>query len=359
MSGTLAFWNTEGQSYTAGTTLTYPTFDIVDVTLGAPVSGSTVVLPTTLNWTARNAKDAYSVRIFSGNSQVLESNDLGNATSYTIAAGLLANGQYAATILVRQAGVGNGESASAFNFAIGATAASPPPTSATPTITPGGPPPPPPPPGSGSPTAVTTSVVLTLNDLRIFKTVDRGEAGPGETLRYTINVLNAGTTAATGIRLTDDIPTGLVLDPTRSTTSLGTLEFRDKSVTINLGTLAPGASASILLTVAVNANGGVTINNSARLVWDQVPAGVTSNNVQVTITGAGTPRPGTTSVTNTLTLTPRPQATVKPGSTGGGSTSTIPKTGGEFPLIGLLLGLALLVTRQLRLRRPAEAGDRA
>src|SRR5213075_1056177 len=109
-------------------------------------------------WTARNANDAYVVRIFSGNSQVLESNDLGNAATYTIAAGLLANGQYSATLRVRQAGVGNGESA--FIFAIGNVAASPPPTSVTPTITPGGPPPPPP---GGSPTAVTTSVVLTLN----------------------------------------------------------------------------------------------------------------------------------------------------------------------------------------------------
>ncbi|MDQ2807529.1 MAG: DUF11 domain-containing protein, partial [Chloroflexota bacterium] len=217
-----------------------------------------------------------------------------------------------------------------------------------------------------------------LNDLRIFKTVDRGQAAPGETVRYTINVLNAGTNTATGVRLIDDVPAGLVIDPAHSTTSLGTPEFRDKSFIANVGTLAPGAQFSVSLTTGVNSNGGARIANTARVVSDQNTAGIASNTVEVVVSGAGTPQP-TKAVINNVSLTPGAKPTTKPAAkptakaTGGaGSTgnvtgsvtgnvtgNTIPKTGGEFPLLGLLLGIAMLVTRQIRLRAQAQAGRKA
>ena len=97
-----------------------------------------------------------------------------------------------------------------------------------------------------------------------------------------------------------------------------------------------------------------------RLVYDQTPAGITSDKVTVTVSAAGTPQAKrtATAIASLPGTTPKPKATAtRTPTAGGGTTNTIPKTGGEFPFIGFLLGLAMLVTRQLRLRNQAASKE--
>jgi uncharacterized repeat protein (TIGR01451 family) len=366
-SNSLAFWATLGQTYTAGATLTFATFDIADVQLGSPAAGSNVTLPVTLTWTSRNGNDTYSVRILSNGNQVLDSNDLGKATSYVIPAGVLGNGSYSAVVHIKQAD-GYGDSGARFSFSIGvpAAASASPVSGATMTATPVPPPPPPPPPPPSPP---PTSVILSTqvpappaNDVRLSKTVDHDEVSPGETARFTISIWNAGSGAATNARLTDEVPAGALVDLGHSSASAGSIDLRGQTFSANLGTIQPGARITVTIITSVIGQPNTSFANQARLVYDQTPAGITSDKVTVTVSAAGTPQAKrtATAIANTAggSPTPKPKATAtRTPSAGGGTTNTIPKTGGEFPIIGFLLGLAMLVPRQLRLRNQAACRD--
>jgi uncharacterized repeat protein (TIGR01451 family) len=343
--------------------LPFATFDIADVQLGSPAAGSNVTLPVTLTWTSRNGNDTYSVRILSAGNQVLDSNDLGKATSYVIPAGVLGNGSYSAVLHIKQAN-GYGDSGSRFSFSIGVPASASPVSGATMTASPVPPPPPPPPP---PPSAQPTSVILSTqvptppaNDVRITKSVDHNEVSPGETARFTISIWNAGSGVATNARLTDDVPAGALVDLGHSSASAGSIDLRGQTFSANLGTIQPGARITVTIITSVIGNPGTSFANQARLVYDQTPAGITSDKVTVTVSAAGTPQAKrtATAIASLPGATPKPKATAtRTPTAGGGTTNTIPKTGGEFPFIGFLLGLAMLVTRQLRLRNQAASKE--
>jgi uncharacterized repeat protein (TIGR01451 family) len=91
-------------------------------------------------------------------------------------------------------------------------------------------------------------------------TVDNATPAEGSTVTYTVTVTNAGPGPATVVQLMDLLPTGLTL--VSATPGQGTYD----SLTGDwfVGNLAAGASASLLLLVAVDAGtGGTTITNTA------------------------------------------------------------------------------------------------
>ncbi|HUS14517.1 MAG TPA: hypothetical protein VM536_05800, partial [Chloroflexia bacterium] len=255
-----------------------------------------------------------------------------------------------------------------YSFTIGVQPVVPSNTPGGTAATPVPPPPPPPPPAASAtappaPTQQATIVIQSVNDVRIFKATDRSEVSPGETVRYTITLLNAGTAAATNARLTDDVPSGLLVDLPRSNSTLGSVDLKGNSFAVNLGTIQSGQRITVTIVTSVIGKAGDKMTNTARLIYDQTPGGLTSNAVDLTVSAAGTPQAHASQTAVIQSLTPKPapkatpKATPKPTTTAGGGniTSVIPKTGGEFPMLGLLLGLAMLVTRHLRLRNQAAA----
>jgi uncharacterized repeat protein (TIGR01451 family) len=85
--------------------------------------------------------------------------------------------------------------------------------------------------------------------LFLSKTVNLTQASPGDTLIYTIEVLNSGNTTETAFTATDTLPPGVTF--VSATPSTGT--FDAASFTWSIPSLAPSAHATLTITVTVNA----------------------------------------------------------------------------------------------------------
>jgi len=113
--------------------------------------------------------------------------------------------------------------------------------------------------------ATATTLVTSQPILSITKDVDKLTARPNETLAYTITVKNNGTANATGVTLTDAIPSGATLVP-GSITEGGT---GTATITWNLGTLTPGQTKIMGLKVKVGNDFTGVITNIASVDSDQ------------------------------------------------------------------------------------------
>ena len=112
------------------------------------------------------------------------------------------------------------------------------------------------------------------SDLSITKSDSPDPVTPGSNLTYTLTATNSGPSDATGVVVTDTLPTGVTL--VSATPSVGSCSG---VVTCNLGTLANGDSATISIVVTVDAATacGTTLTNTVSLV-SNVPDPNSSNN---------------------------------------------------------------------------------
>ena len=81
-----------------------------------------------------------------------------------------------------------------------------------------------------------------------------GKLNPGETLRYILTVSNNGSAQATNVRVTDPIPSHTSVIPGSVQTTQGIVVVESPVLTVNLGDLPPGGSASITFDAAVSPN---------------------------------------------------------------------------------------------------------
>jgi len=105
--------------------------------------------------------------------------------------------------------------------------------------------------------AISPSVSV---DIGVTKVVDDATPPEGGTVNYTIGVDNAGPSTATAVQITDLLPAGVTY--VSATPSQGIYD----PVTGNwfIGTLNPGSTVTLLLTVTVDiGTGGATITNTA------------------------------------------------------------------------------------------------
>ncbi len=117
---------------------------------------------------------------------------------------------------------------------------------------------------------------------------------PGKSETITLTVTNTGTGPATGVVLVDSIPSGVTL--ISAAASQGSQPtFGNNAITSNLGTIAAGASATLVLTVVPKAN-PVGLVNSAAVVATGSPGSAPVFS-QVTLSVAG--GPSVTSVSGT------------------------------------------------------------
>ena len=118
------------------------------------------------------------------------------------------------------------------------------------------------------------------------KSVNPTSAGQGETLAYTVNIVNAGSLPATGTTVTDTLPPQVIYTP--GSMQVGGAPCTDaadgdactvvgNSLTLNLSTVShqvPNNARQIgfLATVAAGATNGQVVCNVAQVVSDQTPA---------------------------------------------------------------------------------------
>jgi uncharacterized repeat protein (TIGR01451 family) len=112
-------------------------------------------------------------------------------------------------------------------------------------------------------------------DLALTKVVSDNSPCEGAQITYTVTVSNPSTVSATGVNVTDLLPSGLTY--ISSSTSQGT--YSSTTGLWVVGGLAASSSAALNLTATVNAGtGGTTIINSANITAMSPPDPVTSNN---------------------------------------------------------------------------------
>src|SRR5690606_35135171 len=120
--------------------------------------------------------------------------------------------------------------------------------------------------------------VPTEADLQIEKTVDEDEPGVDDDITFTINVTNNGPDDATGVTVTDVLPTGYdFVSSTQGTYNAGT-----RTITWNIGNLAASASTSFDIVAKVLASG--TYNNTASVTANEPDPDTDNNNDTVTVT---------------------------------------------------------------------------
>lgn len=103
-------------------------------------------------------------------------------------------------------------------------------------------------------------------DLKIVKTANPSPATSGGLLIYTLTVQNNSLSAGTDVKITDTLPAGETYY-----TSGGELSYTNVggTLTLNLGTIAVGATDSVWVAVRVTAPAGSTLTNTAIVSADQ------------------------------------------------------------------------------------------
>lgn len=131
--------------------------------------------------------------------------------------------------------------------------------------------------------ATQTTIAISEPFLTLKKTASSSVVGAGRKIVYTLEFTNAGTSAATNVVLTDPIPPNTTfVAATGSPTSTN-------PVTWNLGTLAPGASGSVSLTVQVSSAATAAtppIENTATIDGDNTEPASSSVSTPIVTTAA-------------------------------------------------------------------------
>jgi len=99
-------------------------------------------------------------------------------------------------------------------------------------------------------------------DLRASKVADKTRVKSGTNLNYGIGVYNAGPNAASGVQIVDALPAGTSF--VSATPSQGSCSVSGATLTCNMGNLASGGAAGVVLVVTVTAPPGATIANTAQ-----------------------------------------------------------------------------------------------
>lgn len=112
-------------------------------------------------------------------------------------------------------------------------------------------------------------------DLSLTKTVSNAAPARGANITYTLSVTNAASSSltATGVQVLDQLPLGVSF-----VSASGTGTYNNGTGIWTVGSLAPGASASITLTVNVTASAGALVSNSAEISASSVLDGDSTPN---------------------------------------------------------------------------------
>ncbi|MEM7343856.1 MAG: DUF11 domain-containing protein, partial [Chloroflexota bacterium] len=134
--------------------------------------------------------------------------------------------------------------------------------------------------------SAAVSLTVASADLAITKTVNRTTPGEGETITYSVTVLNNGPYTATNVVITDTLPAGVTFQS--ATAQQGS--YNSGNGLWSVGTLPIGGSSILSLNATVNGGTlGTTIINTATLKSvDQTDtvSGNNTDNASITVTHA-------------------------------------------------------------------------
>src|SRR6185503_5813904 len=133
--------------------------------------------------------------------------------------------------------------------------------------------------------ASAQTTVSPAADLSLTQTDAPDPVLSGELVAYTLTATNAGPQSATGVTVSDTLPAGPTYDS--ATPSQGSCSQAAGTVTCSLGTLANGASASVVIKVRPTATG--TIANQATISSALADPHSANNTASATTTVSGTP----------------------------------------------------------------------
>src|SRR4029077_11784067 len=131
-----------------------------------------------------------------------------------------------------------------------------------------------------------TGTVLTgcpAADIGITKAVDNATPNLGSNVTFTVTATNHGPDNATGVQVTDLLPPGLTY--VSSTPSVGTTYDSGTGIW-NIGPLANGATATLLLVAAVTSTATLT-NTATKTAEDQADPVGGNDSASVTVTALG------------------------------------------------------------------------
>jgi len=107
----------------------------------------------------------------------------------------------------------------------------------------------------------STQVVTQAPILRVSKSASAARVNVGDTLVYTLHYANIGNQAATGVVLTDTLPTGVTAGAANPPWTNATAQ----AIVWQIGALAPGASGQLVMTTTVNSPWNRTLTNTVDL----------------------------------------------------------------------------------------------
>lgn len=119
-------------------------------------------------------------------------------------------------------------------------------------------------------------------DLAITNTSTTSSVTAGGSLVYQISVTNNGPSTATGVSLSDTLPTGVTF--TSATATQGTVSSASGVVSGTLGTLAPGATVTVTVNATVAADTRGTLSNTATVTSTETDSNSANNSSTATTT---------------------------------------------------------------------------
>jgi uncharacterized repeat protein (TIGR01451 family) len=148
-------------------------------------------------------------------------------------------------------------------------------------------------------------------DLSIVKTASPSPVTAGNQLTYTFTTENNGPAGATGVTVSDPLPSSVQF--VSATSSQGTVANDDGTVTVDLGSLGSGATATTTVVTTVDPGATGSITNTATVSGDQPDPNLSNNTSTVTtpviqsadlaLVKTATPNPVTAGNQLTYTLT--------------------------------------------------------
>ena len=145
-----------------------------------------------------------------------------------------------------------------------------------------------------APQAITFATELFSPNVTLTKTSPTSQDSPGGAKTYTIIATNNGSGDATSVQLRDPIPAGATYVSSSTSTGSITLDATTNTVVADLGTLTPGASATVTINVTLGTALGLgsTVTNTATLGFVAADLGLSITTVADAVTTIAYPDPG-------------------------------------------------------------------
>ena len=139
-------------------------------------------------------------------------------------------------------------------------------------------------------TSTVQTPVTADADLAIVKTATPSPVNAGNTLTYTFTATNNGPSNATGVKISDTLPSDVTY--VSATPSQGTASIAGGVLTVSLGNLADGATATTTVVVTVNSSASGTIPNTATIAGNENDPNMANNTSNRADAGDRRRRPG-------------------------------------------------------------------